>query len=112
MTDGKLTAESAREQSVAHCQNVLNHEARWTAHLELRLEYERAYLSAVGGDPAANLGDLKPGDKVSWRGEVCEVVKVNKATIQVMSPSHHWCKNGLKVDKTELKPVEVSDGKA
>lgn len=75
---------------------------RWINHIQMRLEYERAYLESVGGSPAQKLDalNLKEGDKVIYAGKEYEVVKINRQTVKIKTS---W--GTLKVDKTALKPV-------
>lgn len=88
-----------------------NHATRWIDHLNRRLEYERAYLDAVGGDPAAALGDLKNGDKVVYGGTVMIATKVSKVNVILAAvnkePGKYSPYDGLKVSKTKLKPFRA-----
>jgi hypothetical protein len=89
---GELTAEEAQAFALAHYERVLTHESRWIDHLNMRLEYERAYLAAAGGLPSDNI-DLQVGMIIGGR----EITKVNKTTVEVKTSYGH-----LKMDKQKL----------
>ncbi|MHC4181507.1 MAG: DUF3560 domain-containing protein [Planctomycetota bacterium] len=54
--------------------------ARWIAHLDNRLLYERAMLDEQGGTADAK-HDIQPGGMVLVRGEWLTVKRVNKSTV-------------------------------
>lgn len=87
------------------------YDERWIDHLNRRLEYEREYLNAVGGDPAAKLGNLKDGDKVVYRGTVMIAAKVSKVNVILAAvskePGQYVPYDGLKVSKERLKPYRA-----
>lgn len=90
------------------------HAKRWIDHLNIRLEYERAYLEAVGGSPVDKLANLKAGDPVKYNGRLYRIAKVNKTTMQLTSyeppadpTKHQFYPIGANIDKTKLKPAEV-----
>lgn len=105
----QITPAEARTAALAHFSRSLDYTARWMEHLKMRIEYERAFLDNVGGDPVAKLANVKKGDSVMWRRELCEVLKVNKTTMELKVPSRHWLKTGMKVDKTEIQPAPSRD---
>ncbi len=74
---------------------------RWIDHIAMRLEYERAYLAAVGGSPDAGLA-FEVGGMVKWHGYICQIEKVNPKTIRVnvLSMAYPWY---LNLNKTEIK---------
>jgi phospholipid N-methyltransferase len=78
LEDGIITAEQARTMAVAMNQRGIAHRARWIAHLENRLVYERAMLGESGGLKADKF-DLQPGGQVLRRGHWHVVVKVNRS---------------------------------
>lgn len=63
--------------TVAHC-------ARWIAHYENRLIYERAMLAEQGGT-AADKFNLEIGGRVLVRGEWTTIVRINKSGGQISS---------------------------
>lgn len=89
---GELTTEEAQAYALAHYERLLTHESRWIDHLNMRLEYERAYLAAAGGMPSDNI-ELRVGMVVGGR----EITKVNRTTVEVKTPYGH-----LKMDKQRL----------
>lgn len=56
LNDHVITGEQAQTLALEHHGKNLVHARRWIAHLDLRIEYETAYLVAVGGSAEA----LKP----------------------------------------------------
>jgi predicted RNA methylase len=58
--------------------------ARWLAHYENRLAYEKAMLAEQGGT-AADKFDLRPGGQVLCRGEWSTIIRVNKSGGQITS---------------------------
>lgn len=110
LTSNQMTAAEVREAALIHFARSTEYARRWIEHLQTRIEYERAFMESVGGDPVAKLDGLKPGDQVIYRKETCTVLKVNKTTIEIKIPSYHWLKDrGVKVDKTDLKPAPTRD---
>jgi hypothetical protein len=89
------------------------HASRWLNHLNMRLEYERGYLEAVGGDPRKQVEDIKVGDVVMYAKEECEVVAVGKKNVRIVVPSHHWNKGGRMVKREDLgEIVKRGNGKS
>ena len=108
--------ESAERHAerVAQFAAAVEHSRRWYDHLSRRLEYERAYLEAVGGSPVDKLANIKAGDPVMYNGELYRAAKVNKTTIQLTSytppadpTAYQYYPVGAKIDKTKLQPAEV-----
>ena len=84
LEDGIITAEQARTLAVAMNQRGIVHRARWIAHLENRLAYERAMLGESGGLKADKF-DLQPGGQVLRRGRWHVITKVNRSAGAVRS---------------------------
>jgi protein-L-isoaspartate O-methyltransferase len=84
LEDGTITAEQARTLAVAMNQRGIAHRARWIAHLENRLAYERAMLGESGGLKADKF-DLQPGGQVLRRGHWYVIMKVNRSAGTVRS---------------------------
>jgi hypothetical protein len=57
------------------------HAQRWIDHIEARLEYERTYLEAVGGDPRKEVEDIGIGDIVEYAGEEWEVASAGSRNV-------------------------------
>jgi hypothetical protein len=84
---GELTPEAAQAQAIAAHETVQANAARWIAHYENRLAYERAMLAEAGGLPtdrkkpevggAIRGGGMLRGDR--WY----HVTRVNKVTVTV-----------------------------
>ena len=91
--------------------SVKRYAQRWIDHLNRRLEYERAYLEAVGGDPAAAMSNLKNGDKCVYHGIVMIAAKVSKVNVILAAvnkePGKYSPYDGLKVSKEKLKPFRA-----
>lgn len=90
------------------------HARRWLDHLNRRLEYERAYLEAVGGSPVDKLANLKAGDPVKYNGKLYRAAKVNKTTVQLTGyeppadpKEYQFYPIGAKINKTNLEPAEA-----
>ena len=75
---GIVTPEQARALAVEMSQRGIAHRARWIAHYENRLVYERAMLGEGGGLKADKF-DLQPGGQVLRRGHWHVIVKVNRS---------------------------------
>jgi hypothetical protein len=84
LEDGIITAKQARSLAVAMNQRGIAHRARWLAHLENRLVYERAMLCESGGLKADKF-DLQPGGQVLRRGHWHVITKVNRSAGAVRS---------------------------
>lgn len=101
-------------ERVAQFAAAVEFSRRWYDHLEKRLQYERAYLEAVGGSPVDKLANIKAGDPVMYEGRLYRAAKVNKTTIQLTSytppadpTAYQYYPIGAKIDKTKLQPAEV-----
>lgn len=68
--------ESRREES-------RKYHTRWIDHLNARLEYERAYLEAVGGDPREKVAGVWIGDVIRYGKEECEVLSAGKVNLVI-----------------------------
>jgi len=84
LQDGIIAAEQARSLAVPMNQRGIAHRARWIAHLENRLAYERAMLGESGGLKADKF-DLQPGGQVLRRGHWHVITKVNRSAGAVRS---------------------------
>lgn len=96
-------AEVAALMIEAHTAKIA-HAARWIAHLTMRIDYETAYLTAVGGNPSDATAEVKKGDYVLYRSEKCEVLNVGKANLRLLIPSNHWAKNGRLIPRESVQP--------
>jgi predicted RNA methylase len=84
-----ITAEQARDIAIPRYETSLAHCARWIAHYENRLTYERAMLEDAGGTVADKTGPEKGGAVRCWasphfgRGWAY-IRKVNKTSVSVL----------------------------
>lgn len=53
LRDDQITPEDAQKRYIDQHNLTIERRARWLAHLDMRLEYERAYLASVAGEQAA-----------------------------------------------------------
>jgi hypothetical protein len=76
------------DEVVAHAKkaypSMIEHYARWIAHYENRLSYERAMFAEQGG-VAADKFNIEVGGRVLVRGEWVTVLRVNKANGKISS---------------------------
>jgi phospholipid N-methyltransferase len=87
---------------------IEKHNARWIAHLENRLIYERAMLNEAGGT-AADKFTIEIGGRVLVRGEWVVVLKINKADGKINSlttASRYLSKVGIE----EVKDYKAPEG--
>jgi hypothetical protein len=101
-----ITPEYAQQLALEHHNTRLIFKDRWINHLSMLIDYERAYLEAIGGNPADKLINIKKGDYVTYRGERCEVLNTGKANFRILIPSNTWQKNGMLINRencTEAK---------
>ncbi len=107
---GVITPDQAREIAIRVHKRGNENRARWIAHYENRLAYERAMLAEDGGIPAAQW-ELLPGGRVLCRGEWATILKVNKRGGQVTSVTT----NARYVNKRnveEIKDYQPPEGDA
>jgi hypothetical protein len=89
LTDGVITAEQAREIAIPAHERTIARCARWIAHYENRLAYERAMLEDAGGTVADRIGPEKGGAVRCWaspgsgRGWAY-IRKVNKVSVSTL----------------------------
>ena len=67
LQDDTITPEEAQEKSLAYFRATIKRAQRWLDHLNMRIEYETAYLEAVGGSadmlkPAPRRKSIAPDD--------------------------------------------------
>ena len=82
-----ITIEQAKELALGVCERVADNSARWIAHYENRLAYERAMLEADGGTVADKTGPEKGGACRCWassRGGWSYIQKVNKVSVTIL----------------------------
>ena len=77
LDEGVISETQARDISVPAYERGIRYNARWIAHYDNRLIYERAMLGEQGGI-AAERFDIVPGGQVQVRGEWVKVVRVNR----------------------------------
>jgi hypothetical protein len=82
--------------------------ARWIAHIENRLIYERAMLEEAGGT-AADKFTIEPGGKVLVRGEWVVVLKINKTGGKINSVTTNRCYVSM-VGIEEVKDYRAPEG--
>ena len=82
--------------------------ARWIAHIENRLIYERAMLEEAGGT-AADKYTIEPGGKVLVRGEWVVVLKINKTGGKINSVTTNR-RYVSKVGIEEVKDYRAPEG--
>lgn len=70
----------------ARLQDIQKHCARWEAHYNNRIEYERAMLAEDGGI-AAEAFDIQVGGRVLVRGDWVVVTRINKKNGKILSVS-------------------------
>ena len=89
----KESLEAAKPQLQAEQAPEIERSKRWVAHIEQRLQYERAMLEAAGGIAADN--GLEIGGAIRcWirNGNWCFITKVNKVSVEVFDPYCNWRK--------------------
>lgn len=125
----EISPEDAQAFAVRAFEEAAAYDARWIAHLDMRLEYERAYCVAVGGAellepkkrevhrrPAPEDG-LKKGDSVwvQWppyyrEAVKCTIMSLGTANVRVTVPPEkdvygNW-KEGYQVLRRYVKKAE------
>lgn len=84
-----ITPEQAQALAISDHEHSITYCRRWIEHLTMRLDYERAYLAAVGGLPVDSMPALAVGDLVKIRGNWGVITKINKVTIEVKQRYYH-----------------------
>jgi hypothetical protein len=106
LSEGRTTpAEAARLMIEKHTA-ALAHARRWIEHITMRIDYETAYLTAVGGNPADATAEIKKGDYVLYHGEKCEVLNTGKNNLRILIPSNSWATNGRMIPRESVAPWE------
>lgn len=131
LEQGTTTPAAARTHGIESYTSSVQHESRWLAHLEKRLEYETAYLEAVGGgellhpEPKPRRirevpdDGLKKGMQVTynpqgwsrerWSGTI---LSMGAANVRVSVPAEHdprgfYQKNGIQILRRYVKAAET-----
>jgi protein-L-isoaspartate O-methyltransferase len=97
---GRITAEQARDIAIPIHESGNAHRARWIAHYENRIAYERAMLEDVGGTVADKTGPEKGGACRAWcsrAGAFSYIVKVNKVSVTLLD---NWGNGGENFTRT------------
>ncbi len=94
--------DDVRAQAIKNHEAAIEHAERWTAHCDLRLEYERAMLAEAGGTVAQRTGPEKGGACQCWatdrgRSMWSWIVKVNKVSVTVLD---NWGNGGADFTRT------------
>lgn len=95
-----ITAEQAREIAVEAHREMVAWAKRWLAHLNNRLEYERALLADGGGTAADQTSPEAGGACVCWaspRGGWSYIQKVNRISVTVLD---NWGNGGGNFTRT------------
>ena len=88
-SDGSVSlyfSNGGRGGQMIHTEELNNTQVyakRWIDHIQARLEYERAYLEAVGGDPRKAVEGLNIGDVVLYGNEECTVLRVGPKNVVI-----------------------------
>lgn len=105
-----LEARPPTPETQASWDRSAAHWRRWTEHLELRLEFERARLASLNPEPFAPATAYKKGDVVDTkRYGRCEVVRVGPKNVkvrQLTGPTKGW---EWAVPPYELWPVSPEE---
>lgn len=102
-----ITPEEAQAEAINRCNERIERESRWIAHLDRRLEYEKAYLEAAGGSellaPKPRRVSIAPDDglkkgmtvtySVFWGG------RCDNFTGQILSLSPKSCRVSVPEEK-------------
>lgn len=128
---GKITREEAKNKEIGRVERVINHYTRWVAHLLKRIEYESAYLDAVGGaeliEPKARRVAVAPDDGIkkgvmvtvprggSWQKETYtgKVISCGAHTLKIeltkeQDPNGYY-KKGFQAYRRFAKLAEVKE---
>jgi protein-L-isoaspartate O-methyltransferase len=84
LTQSKVTPEECARRSIGIHTRSIEFANRWLAHLNNRLEYERAMLEESGG-LAADRFNIEVGGQVLARGEWVTVLRVNRVNGAISS---------------------------
>lgn len=115
-----IDARQAAEIAIRVHQRGNERRARWLAHYDNRLTYERAMLAGAGGTIADRTGPEKGGAVRCWaspRGGWSYIQKVNKVSVSVLD---NWGNGGrnfsrtIELDKLQavMTAAEVADARA
>lgn len=96
---GKLSPEEAQTHVLAALQASLARPARWIAHFQNRLAYERAMLAEDGGTVADRTGPEKGGAVRCWasHGGWSYIQKVNRVSVTLLD---NWGNGGKNFTRT------------
>lgn len=122
LSDGKITAEEARERATKAHTRTCEWSERWIAHIDLRLAYERAMLGDVP-EPVKRKRELAPMANYPGEGFI-HMTKAEYAAInrdykgtrdvrgaRVRSAMSHMCPGGEKAHGHGLSAVYLTDSK-
>lgn len=84
LQDGVINEVQAREIAVPAHERTIARAARWVAHYQNRIDFEKAMLGEAGG-LAADKFDIQPGGQVLIRGEWVAVLRVTRRDGKVLS---------------------------
>lgn len=99
LSDAKITAEEAAQQTIEQATKYVAHCERWIAHLNNRLEYERAMLAEAGAIETDRNKPEVGGACRCWvsRGGWSIIQKVNKISVTVLD---NWGNGGADFTRT------------
>lgn len=100
LSEGVCTVDQARTFALSVCDQVARHTARWMAHYDNRLAYERTMLAAAGGTVADRTGPEAGGACRCWAspgyGKGFSLIqKVNKVSVTVLDEASYARGPGL-----------------
>jgi protein-L-isoaspartate O-methyltransferase len=111
LSDGTTTVDELKAQRLARLPGMIAYRARWVAHLDNRLTYERAMLAESGGTATDRVRPEKGGACRCWcspgHGRGWSVIrKVNRVSVTVLD---NWGTRGRDFTRTipfdQLKAV-------
>lgn len=97
---GEITPEQAQAEAIAGYEQGAERRARWLAHLDNRLAYERAMLADAGGTVADRVKPEKGGACRCWaspRTGWSYIQKVNQVSVTVLD---NWGNGGADFTRT------------